>query len=98
MLINDKFPLSDPQTDTPAAGPSSDGTQAGETRGRSRRVVFFVGSVDGSVRLLGDLLQLNVTRPAGAGPPSCVVIGVLFQEGRRHGKTALRGAPVVKGP
>lgn len=28
-----------------------------------------------STEIIGNLLQLNVTRPASAGLPSCVVIG-----------------------
>ena len=51
-----------------------------------------------STEIIGGLLQLNVTRPAVAGSRLFALWLVVFQEGRRHRKIVLTGAPVVKGP
>lgn len=61
------------------------GLRLSESRGRpSHGFLFFfclVGVLAGvrseheSTEVIGDLLQLNVTRPVGAGLPSCAVIG-----------------------
>lgn len=55
------------------SGPSTDGTITSRL-GLSEVLVGARGERQ-SAKINGDLLRLNMTRPASVGLPSCVVIG-----------------------